>query len=121
MSYDQIPDFCFLSPFDKVLTDPIKKAQFQSSARGLVAYCQMQVRYPVEALRAREQGTVYASFEVMDSGAVEHAEILGSAGRNLDAEVLRVLALLPAAMAPAQLRGQPARVRYVLPLAFRIQ
>ena len=103
------------------LADPMKRAQYQSSAQGLAAFCQMQVRYPPGALRAREQGTVYAAFEVAETGAVERPEILGSAGRNLDDEVLRVLALLPAATAPAQLHGQPVRVRYVLPLTFRIQ
>ena len=81
--------------------------------------------YPVEALRARERGTVYAGFEVTESGAIAHPEILGSVGRSLDAGVLRALAALPAALpaatASAQLRGQPVRVRYVLPLKFIIQ
>ena len=64
---------------------------------------------------------VYAGFEVTESGAIEHPEILGSVGRSLDAGVLRALAALPAATALAQLRGQPVRVRYVLPLKFIIQ
>jgi hypothetical protein len=34
--------------------------------------------------------------------------------------VLRVLALLPAATASAQLRGQPVRVRYIMPLTFKM-
>lgn len=106
---------------DEILTDPVKRAQFQSSARGLVTFCQMQIRYPAEALRAHQQGTLYACFEVNESGAIERPEIMGSLGRSLDAEVLRVLATLPAATAPAQLHGQPVRVRYVLPLTFIIQ
>lgn len=103
-----------------MLADPMKRAQYQSSARGLSAFCQMQVRYPPAALRAREQGTVYAAFEVAETGAIEHPEILESAGRNLDEEVMRVLSALPAATAPAQLHGQPVRVRYVVPLTFRV-
>ena len=62
---------------------------------------------------------VYAGFKVTESGAIAHPEILGSVGRSLEAEVLRILAALPAATAPAQLRGHP--VRYVLPLKFIIQ
>jgi periplasmic protein TonB len=110
-----------LSYLVDVVADPTKRAQFQSSARGLSFFCQMQVRYPPDALRSRQQGTVHTAFEVSETGAIGHSEIVGSAGRTLDAEVLRVLALLPAATAPAQLRGQPVRVRYVLPLTFRIQ
>ncbi|WP_460502306.1 energy transducer TonB, partial [Hymenobacter agri] len=87
------------------LTDPIKRGRFQSSIAGLVFFSQMQVRYPVEALRSRQQGTVYAAFEISETGAILQPEILGSAGRALDAEVMRALAALPAATEPAQLRG----------------
>ena len=105
---------------EKTLADPTKRAQFQSSVRGLSAFCQMQVRYPPAALRAHEQGMVYASFEVEKDGTIVHPEILSSVGRSLDDEVLRVLATLPVATAPAQLHGQPVHVRYVLPLTFKI-
>ena len=105
---------------DEILGDPVKRAQFQSSAQGLVTFCQIQVRYPPEALRSGQQGTVYTSVEVGETGNIENPEILGSAGRSLDAEVLRVLATLPAATAPGQLHGHPVRVRYVLPITFKI-
>ena len=103
------------------LTDPAKRAAFVSSARGLGFYVQMQVRYPREALRYQQEGRVYASFEVAETGAIENAEILGTAGRTLDAEVLRVVQQLPAAGSPALWQGRPVRVRYVLPITFRIQ
>jgi len=106
---------------DKLLADPARLARFQSSLLGLVSFVQLQVMYPAEALRNRQQGTVYASFEVAETGTVEHVEILGTAGRALDAEVLRAVQQLPAATAPAQFRGRPVRVRYVLPVNFRIQ
>ncbi|GAA4031480.1 hypothetical protein GCM10022409_14630 [Hymenobacter glaciei] len=105
------------SYLQQLAADPEKRARFQSSVRGLVAFCQMQVRYPPAALRAHEQGTGYASFEVAENGVIEHPEILGSVGPALDKEILRVL---PAASAPAHLHGQPVRVRYVLPLTFKI-
>ena len=89
----------------KTAADLVKRAQFQSSIWGLMRFCQVQVMYPPEALRAHEQGTVFASFEVTESGTIEYPEILGSTGRSLNAEVLRVLALLPVATAPAQLHG----------------
>ncbi|MDQ2792390.1 MAG: energy transducer TonB [Bacteroidota bacterium] len=103
------------------LTDPSKRAAFVSSAQGLALYVQMQVRYPAEALRYQQEGRVSASFEVAETGAIEHVEILGTAGRALDAEVLRVVQRLPAAGSPALVQGRPARVHYVLPITFRIQ
>ena len=107
--------------FDRILAEPAQLAQLQSSAKGLTMMIQMLVAYPPEALRYRQQGTVYGYFEVAENGAIEHSEILGTAGRVLDAEVLRAMSKLPAATTPAQLHGQPARVSYVVPINFRIQ
>ena len=106
---------------DQQLADPAKRAAFTTSVKGVVAYVQMQVRYPPQALRAQQEGRVYASFEVAETGAIEHAEILGTAGRALDAEVLWVVRRLPAAGSPALLHGRPVRVQYVLPITFKIQ
>lgn len=106
---------------DRLLTDPAQLAQFQSSPRGLATMIQLLVMYPPEALRSRQQGTVYAYFEVTENGAIEHSEILGTAGRTLDAEVLRALVKLPSATTPAQLQGRPVRVSYVVPVTFKYQ
>ncbi|MBF9143204.1 energy transducer TonB [Hymenobacter properus] len=103
------------------LTDPAQRAAYISSVKGLVHYTQMQVRYPAEALRRQQEGQVYVSFEVAENGAIEHPEILGTAGSALDAEVLRVVQQLPAADAPALLDGRPVRVHYALPITFKIQ
>ena len=107
--------------FDRILADPAQLAQFQSSSRGLVTMIQLLVMYPPEALRGRQQGTVYAYFEVAENGAIEHPEILGTAGRALDTEVLRALTKLPAATTPARLQARPVRVSYVVPVNFRMQ
>jgi len=57
---------------------------------------------------------------VAENGAIEHPRILGTAGRALDAEVLRMAEKLPAATTPPQLQGRPVRVFYVLPVTFKI-
>ena len=106
---------------DRLLADPAQLAQFQSSPHGLVTMIQLLVMYPPEALRSRQQGTVYAYFEVAENGAIEHSEILGTAGRTLDAEVLRALVKLPNATTSAQLQGRPVRVSYVVPVTFKYQ
>ncbi len=105
---------------DKLLADPARLARFQSSLFGLVSFVQLQVMYPAEALRNHQQGTVYASFEVAETGSVEHIEILGTAGRALDAEVLRAVQQLPAATAPARFQGRPVHVRYAVPVNFKM-
>ena len=107
--------------FAAILANPTKLAEFASSPLGISTIIQMQVKYPVEALRGGQQGTVYAYFEVAEDGTIQHPEILGTAGRSLDAEVLKGLKKLPAATASAQYQDRPVRVSYVLPVAFEMQ
>ncbi|MDO7854473.1 energy transducer TonB [Hymenobacter convexus] len=106
---------------ERALAMPSILANLTSPKKGLSTYMQMQTKYPAEALRAHQQGAVYVYFEVAPSGAIEHAQIISSAGETLDAEVLRVVKTLPAATVPAMLRGQPVRIFYVLPMTFKIQ
>lgn len=73
------------------------------------------------AVSVRYQQPVYGSVESAETGAIEQAEILGTAGRARDAEVLRVVQRLPAAGSPALLQGRPVRVHFVLPITFKIQ
>ncbi len=88
--------------------------------RSLVEFVGRQVRYPADDLRRGRQGTVFAYFEVSETGRVEQRRIIGSVSPALDAGVLRVLLLLPSALTPPRYQGQPARVFYVLPMSFRI-
>lgn len=104
----------------KLLADPEQVAKLQTTPEGLIRVMQMLVRYPPEALRAREQGIVYAHVEIAENGTIVQREVLGSAGRALDAEVRRVLALLPNATSPARLHGQPMRLSCVVPMTFRV-
>lgn len=88
--------------------------------RSLSEFVGRQVRYPADDLRRGRQGTVFAYFEVSETGRVEQRRIIGTVSPTLDAEVLRVLQLLPSALTPPRYQGQPARVFYVLPMSFRI-
>lgn len=94
---------------------------YGSWQQNLRAFLQKQIRYPAEALRSQQQGTVYAYFEVSETGAVENRHVVGSVSAALDTEVERVLGDLPPARTPPRQQGQPVRVYYVLPLAFKIQ
>ena len=107
---------------DAVALVPVSRTQsaLDYSSRSLQNYIQKSTRYPPAALRQSQQGVVYAYFEVAETGAIEHTEIVGTAGDALDNEVLRALKTLPAATKPAMLQGQPVRVFYVVPLTFKM-
>ena len=109
-----------LSYSEEYPTFAVPSRQPANPLGNVVSYLQRLVRYPAEDIRARRQGTVYAYFEVSETGAVEHPQIVGSLSPGLDAEVLRVLKLLPPALTPPRQQGRPVRVYYVLPLVFKV-
>jgi protein TonB len=96
-------------------------AKKNSSPTSTLDFVQRQFRYPVEDLRNGVQGTAYAYYEVSETGAVEQRRVVGSLSPSIDAEVLRVLTTLPAALAPPRHQGRPVRVAYVMPVNLRIQ
>ncbi|AWM33690.1 energy transducer TonB [Hymenobacter nivis] len=106
---------------DELPTFPLPAGAGQRPlAFNLLGLLQRQTRYPVDDIRRGNQGTVYAYFEVSETGAVEQRRIVGSVSRTLDAEVLRVLQLAPDALTPPRQQGRPVRVGYVLPFEFRV-
>ena len=107
--------------YDRLMADPAKQDWFNSSTKGLTTFTQLQVKYPIEALKKGLQGRVHAYFEVAENGTIEQLAILGTAGRALDTEVLNAVKTISAATSPAMLAGQPARMYYVLPVTFKIQ
>lgn len=101
-------------PYAYTDTDPVFTHQ------NLVQYIQARLSYPSAAMHQGQQGKVYTYFEVAENGAIEHLEVIGTAGPMLDAEALHEVQKLTAATAPAFLHSRPVRVFYVLPLNFRL-
>jgi protein TonB len=100
---------------------PLPAGRTKRDTPNAMSFVMMQVRYPVEDLRNKVQGKVYAYFEVSETGTVEQRRIVGSVSPTLDAEALRVLQTLPNALTPPRYQGKPVRAGYVLPISFVIQ
>lgn len=79
------------------------------------------LKYPAQALRNRMEGTVYLYIVVNEAGALEQAQVVRSAGAELNQAVLDAALSQPAALTPAQLKGKPVKVFYVVPFTFRIK
>ena len=77
------------------------------------------IKYPEQAEREGIEGRVVAGFIVERDGSVSNIEILKSVHPLLDAEVVRVMSLMPNWI-PGRQNGQPVRVKYSLPITFRL-
>ncbi len=77
------------------------------------------LRYPEDAAKNGISGRVWLGFVVEKNGQLSDIQVIQSAGHGFDEEAVRVLKLAPSWQPGAQ-NGQPVRVRYKLPVNFRI-
>jgi len=78
------------------------------------------MHYPAMAEENGIQGTVVCQFVVEKDGSISNVTVLRSADPLLDAEAVRVIRQMPL-WSPGMKDGQPVRVRYTLPISFKLQ
>lgn len=88
--------------------------------KGLMRYLTQHIRYPAEAQQRNIQGCVLCQFIVNTDGSISDVQVLQQVHPALDNEALRVLRGMPR-WKPGRLQGEPVRVRYTLPVMFRLQ
>ena len=81
---------------------------------------QSKVRYPAIAQENGISGKVVLTFVIEKDGRLTNIQVLQTPDRSLSEEAIRVLQQSPK-WSPGKQRNQPVRVRYTLPVEFRIQ
>jgi TonB family protein len=94
--------------------------QFPGGAPELMKFLSMTVKYPEAAEKAGTQGRVIASFIVEKDGSISGAKVVKNVSEELDAEALRVINAMPN-WTPGKQKGQAVRVKYTIPISFRLQ
>ena len=93
---------------------------FPGGDAALMKYLAENIKYPVSAQKAKEQGRVVVQFIVEKDGAVTGVKTVRSVTPALDAEAVRVIKAMPK-WTPGRQGGQPVRVNYNVPVSFRLQ
>ena len=83
-------------------------------------WVQQNVRFPQIALENGIQGRVVVTFVIEKDGRLTNIEVLQTPDRSLSDEAVRVLSKSPK-WSPGKQRNQPVRVKYTLPVDFRVQ
>ena len=78
-----------------------------------------RVRYPAEAASKGIQGRVLVQFIIEKDGTLSSVEVLNSPDRLLSDEAVRAVSASPR-WTPGTQRGEAVRVRYFLPIDFRL-
>lgn len=94
--------------------------EFPGGMEALMQFMSKNMKYPDEATKAGQEGRVIVSFVVEADGRVTNAKVVRSVAPLLDAEALRVIGLMPR-WEPGRQNGEAVRVKYTIPVTFRLQ
>ncbi len=107
------------SATDKVYEVCEQMPIFPGGDAALMKYLSENVKYPALAIKAQEQGRVVVSFTVEKDGAISDVKVARSVTPSLDAEAVRVVKAMPK-WTPGKQGGQLVRVRYNVPVSFKL-
>jgi TonB family protein len=94
--------------------------QFPGGNAAMMKFLGENIKYPVEAQQKGTEGRVIVNFVVEKDGSLSDFNVVNSIDPLLDAEALRVLESMPKWI-PGKQRGEEVRVRFTLPVVFRLQ
>ena len=95
--------------------------EFPGGQQALFKYLSENVKYPVIAQENGIQGRVICQFVVNKDGSIVDVEVVRSGGdASLDKEAVRVIKTMPK-WKPGKQRGKPVRVKYTVPVNFKLQ
>ena len=87
---------------------------------GLMQYLSKNIKYPTIAQENGTQGRVIVQFVVNRDGSIVDAKVLRGVDPYLDKEAIRVISSMPK-WKPGMQRGKAVRVKYTVPVMFRLQ
>lgn len=95
--------------------------EFEGGVTGLMRYISQNIVYPPIAREIGKEGTVYVSFVVNETGNVECAKVMRGIGYGCDEEVIRVIGKMPRWKKAGKNAGQPVKVRFNIPVSFKLR
>ena len=93
---------------------------FPGGSAALMSYLSSNTKYPVVAQENGVQGRVIVSFVVERDGSISDVKVARSVDPSLDREAQRVVKSMPK-WKPGKQNGSAVRVKYTVPVVFRLQ
>lgn len=93
---------------------------FPGGPAALQAFLSSNTKYPVVAQENGVQGRVTVSFVVERDGSITDVRVVRSVDPSLDREASRVVRSMPR-WSPGKQNGSTVRVKYTVPVVFRLQ
>ena len=108
-------------PNPKKVYDVVEQMpSFPGGMKAMMDYLARNIRYPANAKNDLIEGRVILQFIVDKKGRLSDVKVVRSVEPSLDAEAVRVVKSMPR-WNPGMQNGKAVKVRYTLPVTFRLQ
>ena len=94
--------------------------EYPGGQAALFEYLSKNIKYPDDAAKKKVEGKVFVTFVVDTDGKITEVSLLRKVFPSLDAEAIRVISAMPNWI-PGKQKGQAVRVKYTVPIMFRLK
>ena len=122
--------FCFttasaqktvVSEKDQKVYDVVEQLpEYPGGMPAMIDFLQTNMTYPKDAEKQKVEGRVLVMFIVETDGSVSDVKVARNVFPSLDEEAVRVVEAMPKWI-PGKEKGKAVRVKYTLPVVFRLR
>ena len=94
--------------------------EYPGGQAALFEFISKNVKYPEDAVKKKVEGKVFVTFVVDTDGKITDVSLMRKVFPSLDAEAIRVISGMPNWI-PGKQKGQVVRVKYTVPIMFRLK
>lgn len=94
--------------------------EFPGGTEGMFKFMKDNMKYPEDAQKQQIEGRVLVQFIIEKDGSLSNVNVLRSVFPSLDAEAVRVVKAMPN-WKPGRQKGEPVRVKFTIPLMFKLK
>lgn len=114
-----VGDDSTVSNKEKVYQVVEQQPSFPGGREELFKYLAYNVKYPIDAAEKKIEGRVLVTFVVEHDGSISNVNVANSVYPSLDKESIRVVSGMPKWI-PGKANGKTVRVKYTIPITFRL-
>ena len=103
----------------KVFDTVEQMPEYPGGMQAMIEFLQTNMKYPEDAAKQKVEGRVMVQFVVETDGSVSDVHVAKQVFPSLDAEAVRVVQAMPK-WTPGKEKGKVVRVKYNLPIVFRM-
>ena len=96
-----------------------QQPSFPGGREELFKYLTYNVKYPIDATKNKIEGRVLVTFVVEHDGSISNVDVANSVYPSLDKESIRVVSGM-SKWIPGKVNGKTVRVKYTIPITFRL-